>query len=177
MRKFLLGVLVGIAVPVGGAFSYLRLGMAEVRADIAPGRWENYLMNTGVHASVRREAPDLPNPVVPTEENLIAGGKIYLAACAGCHGTLGKPFGGQGPILYPPIPELPVAGTELSEAQVFWVAKHGIRRSGMFANEAWASDEKLWTVAAYVKRMNSLPPAVRAAVRKIRRGATLKRSG
>ena len=167
MKKFLLGVLVGIAVPVLGTVSYLELGMAEVRADIRPGRWESYLMNTGVHASVRREAPDLPNPVLPADENLIAGGKIYLEACAGCHGTPGKPFGSKGPILYPPIPELPVMGTALSEAQIFWVAKHGLRRSGMFANEAWASDEKLWTVAAYVKHMNSLPPAVQAAVEKL----------
>jgi len=164
MKKFLIGVLLGIAVPVIGALSYLRLGMAEVRADIPPGRWENYLMNAGMHASVRREAPNAPNPVPLTDENLIAGGKLYLDACAGCHATPGKPFDGKGPILYPPIPELPVVGTELSEAQIFWVAKHGIRRSGMFANEAWASDEKLWTVATYVKRMNSLPRDVRAQI-------------
>ena len=167
MKRFLLGVLVGIAVPVLGAFSYLRLGMAEVRADIPPGRLENYLMNSGVHKSLRRKAPDLSNPVLPTDEKLIAGGKFYLGAFAGCHGTPGKPFGSKGPILYPPIPELPVVGTELSEAQIFWVAKHGIRRSGMFANASWASDEQLWTVAAYVKRMNSLPPAVRVAVEKL----------
>src|ERR1700756_1581182 len=115
-----------------------------------------------MHASIKREAPNALNPVMPTDENLIAGGKLYLSACAGCHGRPRKPFGGKGPILYPPIRELPVTGTELSEAQVFWVAKHGIRRWGMFANEAWASDEKLWTVAAYVKHMNSLPPAVQA---------------
>jgi mono/diheme cytochrome c family protein len=167
MKKFLIGVLVGMAIPVIGAFSYLRLGMAEVRADIPPRRWENYLMNTGMHASVKRAAPKAPNPVLPTDEHLIAGGKLYLSACAGCHGRPGKPFGGKGPILYPPIPELPVVGTELSEAQIFWVAKHGIRRSGMFANEAWASDENLWTVAAYVKRMNSLPPNVRGLIERL----------
>jgi hypothetical protein len=42
-----------------------------------------------------------------------------------------------------------------------------IARHGMFANEAWASDGKLWTVAAYVKHMNSLPPAVQVAVEKL----------
>ena len=104
MKKFLLGVLVGIAVPVLATLGYLKMGMAEVRADIPPGRWENYLMNTGLHASVRRRAPDVPNPVLPTEENEIAGGKLYLSACAGCHGRPGKPFGGKGPILYPPFP-------------------------------------------------------------------------
>lgn len=167
MKRFLIGVLVGIAVSIIGALSYLRLGMAEVRADIPPGRWENYLMNAGMRASVKREAPNALNPVQPAEENLIAGAKLYLSACAGCHGRPGKPFGGKGPILYPPIPELPVVGTDLSEAQIFWVAKHGIRRSGMFANEAWATDENLWTVAAFVKRVNSLPPDVRGPIERL----------
>src|SRR5215469_17804705 len=115
MKKFLIGMLVGMAVPIIVVFGYLRLGMAEVRADIPPGRWENYLMNTGMHASVKREAPNAPNPVLPTDENLIAGGKLYLGACAGCHGRPGKPFGGKGPILYPPISELPVVGTRSEE--------------------------------------------------------------
>jgi len=116
------------------------------------------------NASVKREAPNAPNPVPPTDENLIAGGKLYRSACAGCHGRPGKPFGGKRPILYPPIPELPVVGTEMSEAQIFWVAKHGIRRSGMFANGVWASDEQLWMAAAYIKHMNSLPPGVKVAI-------------
>ena len=67
-------------------------------------------------------------------------------------------------MLYPAVRELPVVGTRYSEAQIFWIAKHGLRRSGMFANGVWASDEKLWTVAAYLKRMSSLPAAVQAAV-------------
>jgi mono/diheme cytochrome c family protein len=167
MKSFLLGVLVTIVVLATCMFAYLRLGLPEVRADLPPPRWESYLMYISVHASVRRRAPELPNPIKPTDENLIAGGKFYLDACAGCHGTPGKPFGGKGPVLYPPIPELPVVGTEYSEAQIFWIARHGLRRSGMFANGVWASDEKLWTAAAYVKHLKSLPPAVQAAVAKL----------
>lgn len=167
MRNFVVGFLSGIVVVAVSMVGYLRLGLAEARADLPPPRWQTSLMSAAVHASVRRRAPEVPNPIQPTEENLIAGGKLYLDACAGCHGTPGKPEGGKGPVLYPPIPELPVLGTEYSEAQIFWVAKHGIRESGMFANGVWASDEKLWTVAAYIKRMNSLPPAVQTAVAKI----------
>ena len=33
----------------------------------------------------------ITNPVAPSEDNLIAGGKIYLSECSGCHGTPGKP--------------------------------------------------------------------------------------
>jgi mono/diheme cytochrome c family protein len=158
VKNFLLGILFTLLVLIVGGFAYLRLGFAEVRADLPPGKWESALMFSTAHASVRRRAPELANPVPATDENLIAGGKIYRNECAGCHGTPGKPDSGAS--LYPPIPQLPIVGTTYTEAQVFFVAKHGIRLSGMFANGLWDSDQKLWTVAAYIKRMNSLPAHV-----------------
>jgi hypothetical protein len=68
--------------------------------------------------------------------------------------------------LYPPVPQLPKVGTEYSEAQIFWIAKHGVRRTGMFANGKWDSDKKPWTVAAYVQRIKSLPPHVQQELAK-----------
>jgi hypothetical protein len=59
-----------------------------------------------------------------------------------------------------------LVGTTYTEAQIFWVAKHGIRLSGMFANGKWDSDQKLWTVAAYIKRIQSLPPRVQQRLAK-----------
>jgi len=168
MKNFLLGALATLVFLMVGALAYLALGLAEVRADLPPFQWESRLMHAAVHASVKRQAPAVPNPIPLTDENLIAGAKFYFDDCSGCHGTPGKPFGGKGPVLYPPIPELPVVGTDFTEAQIFFVAKYGIRRSGMFANgSSSVSDEKLWTAAAYVKRMNSLPPSVQAAVAKL----------
>ena len=116
-------------------------------------------MFSAAHASVRRRAPELPNPVPATDENLIAGGKIYLDGCAGCHGMPGK-ADTSSDSLYPPIPQLPASGTTYTESQIFFIAKHGVRFSGMFANGKWDSDEKLWTVAAYIKRIKSLPTHV-----------------
>ena len=164
MKLFFVGFSSGIVVLLLGVMGYLRLGLAEVRGDIGPPAWENSLMYSAVHASVRRRAPELPNPIPPTEENLIAGGKLYVNNCGGCHGMPGKPSEGIGDSLYPPIPQLPTAGTEYSEAQIFWVAKHGIRRTGMFANGKWIADKELWTVAAFIKRIKELPPSVRTAI-------------
>src|SRR5579864_618485 len=166
MKYFLLGVISTLAVLTVAVLGYIRFGFAEVQSDIPPSGLESSLMRAVVHASLRREAPNTPNPVPPTDANLIAGGKFYLNACSGCHGTPGKPFGKGGPILFPPIPELPVVGTDLSESQIFWAAKHGIRRSGMFANGVWAKDQDLWAVAAYIKRMNSLSSSVKEAIDK-----------
>ncbi len=154
------GAITTLAVLGAGTLLYLRLGLAEVRADIPQPQWETTLLSTAVHASVRREAPELRNPVEPTDQNLIGGGKMYLDECAGCHGTPGKP-GNISDSLYPPIPQLPMGGTEYTEAQIFWIAKHGVRRAGMFANGKWDSDQKLWAIAAYIKRMNALSPGVK----------------
>jgi mono/diheme cytochrome c family protein len=165
MKNFLLGVLFALLVLGLGAFAYLRLGYAEVRGDLPPSNWERSFMFSAAHASVRRRAPELPNPVSPTDENLIAGAKIYADECAGCHGAIGK-TDQIGDSLYPPIPQLPAVGTTYTEAQIFWIAKHGIRLSGMFANGKWDSDQKLWTVAAFIKRIKSLPPRVQEELAK-----------
>lgn len=165
MRQFLLGSLSTVVVFLAGGVAYLRLGMAEVRGDAVPSRLESSMMRMAVHAAVRRQAPNTANPVAPSEENLIAGGKIYLGECSGCHGTPGKRQT-EADSLNPPAPRLAEVGTEYSEAQIFWVAKHGIRRSGMFANGVWDSDQKLWTVAGFIYRIRNLPPRVTEEVEK-----------
>ena len=165
MRHFFLGALTAVLLFVFGGILYLRLGWAEVRGDIAPSRLESSLMQMAVHASVRRHAPEIGSPIAPTNETLIAGGKMYLNECAGCHGTPGQTPKSGNP-LNPPAPQLSEVGTEYSEAQIFWVAKHGIRRTGMFANGMWDSDQKLWTVAAFIYRIKKLPPQVQNEVEK-----------
>ncbi len=40
MKHFLLGVVTTLVVLVVGTLLYLRLGLAEVRGDIPPSRWE-----------------------------------------------------------------------------------------------------------------------------------------
>lgn len=163
MKNFLLGFLTAVVVLVVGALAYLLLGFAEMRGDQPASGIENVLMRAAVHAAVRRRAPNVPDPVPPTDSNLIAGGRAYLNQCAGCHGTPGKkPRFATG--LNPPAPQLPTVGTHYTEAQIFWVAKHGIRRTGMFANGTWDSDAELWPIATFIKHITDLPPAVREAL-------------
>ena len=163
MKNFILGVLFTLVLLICGVSVYLLFGFNEVRGDLPPSRFESALLSRAFHASVRREAPETTNPFPPTDENLIAGGKMYFNECSGCHGEPGK-TNKHPDVLFPPAPQFPTVGTEYTEAQVFWVAKHGIRRTGMFANGMWDSDEKLWKVAAFIRRMGALPPNVKAAL-------------
>lgn len=163
MKNFMLGLLVGWLLLVLGAMAYLRLGLAEVRADWPPSKFETRFMAASVHASVRRRAPEAVNPVPISDDNLIAGGKLYANNCAGCHGNLGSAED-SGDSLFPPIPQFTKVGTTYTEAQIFWVSKHGIRRTGMFANGKWTNDKDLWTMTAFIKRIRELPPGVEAAL-------------
>jgi mono/diheme cytochrome c family protein len=160
MKQFLWGVVSTLVVLVAGGLAYLLLGFAEVRGDLPVTGMERTLMRAAVHASVRRHAPVDSDPVPPTDANLIAGGREYLNQCAGCHGTPGKED--RFPqALNPAAPHLPTEGTEYTEAQIFWVAKHGIRRTGMFSNGVWDADSVLWPIATFIRHIKSLPPAVR----------------
>ena len=78
MRNFVFGSVAAIVVLGFGSLCYFELGLAPIAADAAPSALEAGLMNSAVHASVRRRAPDIANPVPPTDDTLIAGGKLYL---------------------------------------------------------------------------------------------------
>jgi len=162
MKLFILGFLGTLVFLLAGVTGWLRLGAAEVRADVAAPAWQRGLMRFAEHASVRRRAPKARSSSPPTDGELITGGKLYLDGCEGCHGWPGGPR--RKRVLFSPPPELAYTGTQYSQAERFWIIKHGLRRSGMSAWGTFYTDEQLWALAAFVGRMKDLPPSVLAAL-------------
>jgi mono/diheme cytochrome c family protein len=158
------GSLCAIALLAIAAAAYLGLGLMEVAADAKPAAWEACLMTAAVHASVRRRAPAMTNPLPATDAILVAGGKLYMDDCVGCHGAPGQPPSDYGVTFFPPAPQFAHAGSQYADAEVFWVAKHGIRMSGMYPQAPHYSDADLWHLAAFIRRIRSLPPAVAKAI-------------
>jgi mono/diheme cytochrome c family protein len=162
VKRIALGFLAMSFVYATGAVAYLLLGWVEVRADVqAPGP-VRALMAMTVRASVRRHAP-AEGPVASTAEDLVAGGRRYLDACAGCHGTPGKP-GHEGPGYLPP-PYLPTVRSPYSVPEIYWIIKHGIRRTGMSAYGPFYPDREIWQLATFVKRIAELPAATLDSLR------------
>ena len=166
MKNFLLGFVAGLIVLVLCVAGYLRFGFLDVRADVPASGLTARVLYSGIHASVRRTAPKTENPLPLSDETLIAGGKLYLNDCVGCHGEPGKPASQFGATFYPPAPQFPAVGTKYSESGVYWVAKHGIRRTGMAAQAFSYKDAELWALAAFISRFPNLPPSVSAGIRK-----------
>lgn len=164
MKNFIVGFLSGTALVVVALIGYLRLGAAEVRADVGAAGWQSWLFHSAVFASVKRSAPRVQSPLSHSDDELIAGGKLYLDGCAGCHGRPDRPPRSQ--MGFFPPPEFAHAGTQLSEPELFWVIKHGIRRTGMSAYGLPGdySEQQLWLLADFVKHMKDSPQSVRDAI-------------
>lgn len=164
MKRFLEGFAVGTVVFILLALLFLETGRVDIRADVTPSALTSSFLDIATHASVRHHAPALQNLTSDDEPVLIAGGKLYLNECGGCHGEPGKPSD-FGATFYPPVPQLAQTPTRYNEAQIVWIAKHGIRRSGMGAEGTSYSDIDYWRLAAFIRRATKLPPNVLAAIK------------
>jgi len=162
LTRFFAGFLTGTILLLLAAAAIAWLGLLYVRADAAVPPWFASWFSASVRRSVARQAASVAAPVPASQADVIAGGKLFVNDCAGCHGEPGKPASDFGATFYPPAPQLALHGTSYSESQIFWIAKHGIRRTGMSADSY--SDEKLRLLAAFISRIRTLPPEVIAAL-------------
>jgi mono/diheme cytochrome c family protein len=164
MKRFVIGFVAAIvALPIG-CIAYFALGFSPIRADAKPSALETAILRSAVRASVRRSAAGIPNPPVADDDSLLAGGKLYVAGCQGCHGEVGGAHQ-EDYDLYPSPPQLPHVGTQYSEPEVYWIVKHGVRMTGMSAYGPFYSEKELWSLAAFLRRIDKLPPAMLEKIR------------
>ena len=161
-RAFVLGFVMAIIVGAVAAYVVLRDGLIPINADGRPLPLEAWTAGTALNAALAGEAPKGPNPVSPTDANLIAGIGLYAKHCAICHGTAKGDASmtvlAKG--LYTQPPQLATDGVEDDpEGYSFWKIKHGIRWTAMPAWVGTLNDEQIWTLALFLKRMDKLPPA------------------
>jgi hypothetical protein len=56
-------------------------------------------------ASTERHAPNVKNPIEPTDTNLHEGMKVYVTYYSQCHGGPAIPVSALGKAEYPPAPQ------------------------------------------------------------------------
>jgi mono/diheme cytochrome c family protein len=160
MRNFILGVVVTLLVLVLGGLGIAMLGLLPTAADAVPPRIERRIAMSAVDASMERRAPQVTNPVPPTDDNLIDGMKIYTMNCAGCHGGLDKKPNSFGESFYPPVPQLILHPMDDPEWHIYYATRTGIRYTAMPAWNKTMTEQEMWKVTAFLSRIEKLPPAV-----------------
>ena len=158
MRTLL--TLAGLAVitAIGGTlFVYSGVyNPAATEQHTAPVYW---LLNVAMRQSVKRHAQDIHAPPLNDRALINGGFRLYRAHCAQCHGAPGIAPEAFALGLTPVPANLARTAREWKNpAELYWVAKYGIKMSGMPAWEFRLSDADLWAIVAFVAILPALSP-------------------
>jgi len=166
MIKFFLGVVVSIGLIVLASYLFVTRGALFMGTDTKPLPMEETIAGAAITASIGKSADDQP-PLPADETNLLAGAKVYVNACAGCHGKLDQASSGAKGF-YPPPPHLLPPGTGVTDDPVgatHWVVKNGVRFSAMPRFSHKLSDTEIWQVSLLLRNANKLPDSVKDSLR------------
>jgi mono/diheme cytochrome c family protein len=166
MIKFLFGVVVGIGLVVLASYLFVTRGGIFMGTDTKPFPLERAIASAALTASIGKSADD-PSPLPEDEPNLLAGAKIYMQACARCHGRLDQASGGAKGF-YPLPPHLLPPDTGVTDDPVgttHWVVKNGIRFSAMPGFNQKLSDSEIWQVSLLLRNADKLPNSVQDSLR------------
>ena len=158
MKSFLFGVVFTLVVIIAGAFLIAKQGYIDFTADHPPSSIETHFAMAAVDASTGRHAPDLKNPVTPTEDNLVAGAQLYLNHCAGCHGVPSNADSQFGRSFNPPVPPFFKDSPDMPENQNFYIIQHGTRWTGMPAWKNTLTEAQIWQLVTFLSHIEKLPP-------------------
>jgi len=168
IRGFVIGAIATVAVAAVAAFATVSLGLLPAGADQKPPAIERWAAKTSLHAAMRRDTPNLHDPLPLTDANLSAGVKLYAADCLFCHGAADKQASTAAKGFYIRAPQLADDGVEDDpEGVTYWKIAHGIRFTAMPAFGKNLTDEQMWQITQFVAHMDKLPPAVDAEWKKV----------
>jgi mono/diheme cytochrome c family protein len=162
MKNFILGGLVAAIALIACGWFVLAKGYIDFSANQPPSFVEAKFAMSAIDASTDRHAPDLKNPEVASEANLVAGAKLYLDHCGGCHGVPSNPDGEFARSFNPPVPGFFKDAPDMSENQNFYIIQRGIRWSGMPSWSSALTDQQIWQVVTFLSNIQKLPPAAQA---------------
>ncbi|MBZ5513704.1 MAG: c-type cytochrome [Acidobacteriia bacterium] len=164
--KFITGLIVGIVLVPVALYVYFLSGRAPVRVSDPPLPLERFLAMTAIHARAEKEMP-ASVPLQANEATYLAGAEVYRHHCGGCHGLLNRPESPLVRAMSPSPPQLLEPNSMVTDdppGETFWVAKNGIRLSGMPSSQAALSEEQLWQVSLMLANADKLPDTVKQAL-------------
>lgn len=169
LKGIVTGIVFAVVAAAVAGYAVIRAGILPANADERPPKVEVWAAKTSLHATLRRSAPRVTDPLPATSDNLIAGVKLYAQNCAVCHGDASGKATNVAKGLYQEPPQLANDGVEDDpDGVTFWKLKHGIRWTGMPAFDKTLSDKQLWQLTLFLKTMDHLPQAAQKAWRQVK---------
>jgi len=138
---------------IGYGFAYS--GNYNVSATVPHSKFVVDLIVLTKERSIKHYSKDIVVPDLSDEERIKSGFVHYKDMCAGCHGSPGVE-GAEG--FNPSPPDLAEKAEEWGPAELFWIIKSGIKMSGMPSFGHDHSDDEIWDIVAFLKKLPGISP-------------------
>jgi len=168
VKKFILGLIIGLLLPVLGGYLFIKLGMMPVATTSATLPMEEWIAHSALRARVHREAPK-DSPVPADEPNLTQGARAYVVNCSFCHGLPGQPATAAAKGMFPLPPQLLNKDEMVTDDPVgatYWKVANGIRLTGMPGFGETLGSTQVWQISQMLKNADKLPEATTAELTK-----------
>jgi mono/diheme cytochrome c family protein len=156
--KYLIGGVATLGLLLGAAAATVFAGGYNVAATDQHFGLTRWLLATTMRHSVAARSSTVNAPTQFTDKQVADGFSEFDEMCVACHGGPGVERGEVGKGLNPRPPDLAKASENWSTAELFWIVKHGVKMTGMPAFGPTHSDERLWTMVAFLKQLPQLSP-------------------
>lgn len=150
-------VTVIILILLGGTI-FVWSGVYNVAANVPHYKLTFWLLDEARGRSVAFHSKDLVPPSLEDPKLVDLGFPHFHETCRLCHGAPGTTRLEFADGLYPSPPSLSsddVQG-DLHNAELFWVVKHGLKMTGMPSFGQTHTDEQLWGIVAFLRRLPNL---------------------
>ncbi len=155
MRSVIAAVAAVLALVILAGSAFIYSGIYYVGADQPHWSTTAWLLYQARDRSIRAHASGIAVPAGLDDPARIAAGVTHYAEhCAVCHGAPGVE---RGEGLYPKPPDLAVTSKGYTDAELFWIVKHGIEMTGM---PSWGghSDDELWATVGFIRKLPGMTP-------------------
>ncbi|HME37195.1 MAG TPA: c-type cytochrome [Candidatus Sulfotelmatobacter sp.] len=162
MRRFLIGLILGLIAVPAGVYLYFSSGSVPVATSAPPMPFEKTMARIALHARMEKEMPKSV-PVAADEAAYVAGAQIYKENCAVCHGLPGQPQTAIAKGMFPDPPML-MKGTGVTDdppGETYWKVAGGIRMTGMPGFNKTLSTTQMWQVSLLLANADKLPQAAK----------------
>lgn len=162
MRKFIIGVIIGLILFPVAVYMYFASGSAPVATSAPPMPFEKMLAKKALHARLDKEMPKSV-PIPADEAAYAAGAQVYKDNCAVCHGLPAQPQTAIAKGMFPDPPVLMEGKgvTDDSPGETYWKVSGGIRMTGMPGFNKTLSTTQMWQVSLLLANADKLPKSVK----------------
>ena len=149
-----------VVVTLGvGAMLFVWSGAYNVAASEQHFAVTHWLLDFVKRRSVETQSLLISAPPLDDPDLVRLGGAHYHGGCAPCHGGPGDPRNPVVQQMYPEPADLPIAAPSWTPGQLFWIAKNGLKFTGMPAWVAQNRDDEVWAVVAFLRALPKMSDA------------------